>query len=287
MPLRAVRDVLTDADEVLLGVAFVHRAGVNLLERALRGVARGRLISTTVFGSTTVEGLSGAEGHGLAVRVLNPSGRSTFHPKIYLGRHRDRLAAVVGSANLTAGLITNIEAVSVLDGPATAPPLRDLWALAKSWWEHPDAVGWQAGVAPASAEVLSPELLERIRAAVAGSPVVVTVTDGRPNRVTEISPEGVWVATQRSRRLERPPQLVEAWMLQVAWEYLSTHGSLTNRFLLADDGLNVKRSSFVCALLAAFPDVVVTRRRPIELRLAAPARLAAESRPSFERDASD
>jgi hypothetical protein len=43
--------------------------------------------------------------------------------------------------------------------------------------------------------------------------------------------------------------------------------TLTNRYLLADDGLNVKRSSFVCALLATLPDATVTSRRPIELWL--------------------
>ena len=28
----------------------------------------------------------------------------------------------------------------VLDGPATAPPLRSLWELAESWWADPVAV---------------------------------------------------------------------------------------------------------------------------------------------------
>jgi hypothetical protein len=77
----------------------------------------------------------------------------------------------------------------------------------------------------------------------------------------------VWVETERSRELRRPAQLVPAWMIQIAWEYLASHRALTNRYLLADDGLNVKRSSFVCALLAALPGVTVTARRPIELRL--------------------
>jgi hypothetical protein len=39
-------------------------------------------------------------------------------------------------------------------------------------------------------------------------------------------------------------------MIQIAWERLQSHGRLTNRYLLADEGLNVERSSFVCALLA-------------------------------------
>ena len=35
-PLAAVRDVLRDADDVLLGVAFVRRAGVNLVAPQLK-----------------------------------------------------------------------------------------------------------------------------------------------------------------------------------------------------------------------------------------------------------
>ena len=56
-------------------------------------------------------------------------------------------------------------------------------------------------------------------------------------------------------------------MIQVAWDYLAAHGSLTNRYLLDTDGLNVKRSSFVCALLARLPGVVVASTKPITLSL--------------------
>lgn len=83
----------------------------------------------------------------------------------------------------------------------------------------------------------------------------------------EVTPDGVWVETQRSHRLGRPPQLVEAWMIQIAWDWLCAHGTLNNRHLLVSDGLNVKRSSLVCALLARLPGVVVASRRPIALAL--------------------
>ena len=61
-----------------------------------------------------------------------------------------------------------------------------------------------------------------------------------------------------------------AWMLHTAWEHLKATGSLTNRYLLAPDGLNVMRSSTVCALLARLPGVEVVATRPIELRYQAP-----------------
>jgi hypothetical protein len=56
-------------------------------------------------------------------------------------------------------------------------------------------------------------------------------------------------------------------MIEVAWDRLCKSGSLRQDELLND--LNVKRSAFVCALLAQFPDVVVRQTRPIVLDLIA------------------
>ena len=265
-PLDAVRRVLEDAEEAILGVAFVHRRGVSLIERQLRSVGRGRLIATTVFGSTTAQGLEAASDAGFGVRVLNPS-HGTFHPKLYLARRGEEITAAIGSANLTTGLIANVELTTVLRGPRDAPELRYLAELGESWWSHREAIDWSPDRVAAAREVLEPALLRQIEAAVAADPVVATLADGRPNWVCEITPDGVWVDTARSRRLGRPAQLIDAWMIQSAWEYLQAHGSLTNRQLLSTDGLNVKRSSFVCALLARLPAVRVGSARPITLRL--------------------
>jgi HKD family nuclease len=269
-PLAAVRSVLAGAEEVLLGVAFVQQRGINLLEHQLVEADRGRLITTTVFGSTTMQGLQGARDRGLTVRVLNmPTG--TFHPKLYLGRNEGRIAAALGSANLTGGLVSNIEAVTVLSGHHSVAQLKCLWDLAESWWSNDASVEWSPetprGVV---AEVLDDGLLAAIRAALANDMIVRTLSDRNPNWVREVTPDGIWVETERSRAADKPAQLVEAWMIQIAWEWLQTHRQLTNRFLLATDGLNVKRSSFVCAVLARLPEVRVTRLRPIELTLSVP-----------------
>jgi hypothetical protein len=90
--------------------------------------------------------------------------------------------------------------------------------------------------------------------------------------VHEVTADGVWVETAASRAKSRSPQLVAAAMIQLAWDVLQSHGSLTNRYLLATDGLNVKRSSFVCALLARLPGVQVAPSGRIELRVLAPLR---------------
>jgi HKD family nuclease len=50
-----------------------------------------------------MDGLTAAQWLGLRVRLLNLS-RATFHPKLYLARHGQEIAAAVGSANLTSGL---------------------------------------------------------------------------------------------------------------------------------------------------------------------------------------
>jgi hypothetical protein len=54
-------------------------------------------------------------------------------------------------------------------------------------------------------------------------------------------------------------------MFQLAVDQLEAHGRLTNAYLLSSDGLNVKRSSAVCAILARLPWVEVASRRPVEL----------------------
>lgn len=112
---------------------------------------------------------------------------------------------------------------------------------------------------------LDDELLDLLRTHVAAGSVIQTLSNGHPNWITAVTREGVQVETKRSRAQGTGPQLVPAWMIQSAWDYLNTHGSLTNTYLLAGDGLNVKRSAAVCAILARLPDVEVVTSRPILL----------------------
>ncbi|MGH3115876.1 MAG: hypothetical protein ACRDQ2_01945 [Gaiellales bacterium] len=111
------------------------------------------------------------------------------------------------------------------------------------------------------------DLLTRIRRVIGPGDVIYTLSIGQPNHVDSVEPKGVWVETDRSKKAETGPQLVPAWMIETAWTHLVRHGTLTNEELLNSRALNVKRSSFVCALLARFPDVEVVSRRPITLRL--------------------
>ena len=263
--LDAVRRVLDGADEALLGVAFVQQRGVNLIEPQLAELRDCRLVCTTAFGSTTSTGLQGAQAQGLAVRVLNPR-QGTFHPKLYLSRQRDLARCHrLGEPDRWPDLQRRVGGRAQRHRRRTraAPTVGARRVLvARQHGRRLVADDGPGRARGARRRAAADDARRRRRPA-----DIPTISDGRPNWIEEVTPDGVWVETERSRQLGRPAQLVPAWMIQIAWEYLASHGTLTNRYLLADDGLNVKRSSFVCALLATLPDVTVTSRRPIELRL--------------------
>ncbi len=264
--LPALRRVLDEADDALLCTAFVSGTGVQLIRRSLQRLGpRARLLVTTQFGSTEPAALNDAASLGVDVRVLN-LGTGTYHPKLYLGASPSgAAAALVGSANLTRGLVANVESGLVLRGSRSLDALEAAWGLGERLWADPRAVRWMP-VANAEPERLEPDLARQIADAVARSPDFPTLgRRPRPNRVVAATPEGVFVETERSAR-RGAPQRVPAWMIQVAYDDLRLQGTLDNRRLLADDGLSVKRSSFVCALLARLPGVEVVPGPVITLR---------------------
>jgi hypothetical protein len=146
-------------------------------------------------------------------------------------------------------------------------PLAECWQLVEALWDHPAARDWTPAEIALPDDQFDQDLLELLRRAVPIGSTVLTLSEGRPNVVVDISPHGIYVETQRSRSRQTGAQLVPAWMLQLAWDYLQRSKELTAGYLVADDGLNVKRSSAVCALLARLPGVTVTSTRPIVLRL--------------------
>ena len=108
-------------------------------------------------------------------------------------------------------------------------------------------------------------LLERIQSVVQPGDEILTLAAKRPNFIAAIDRNGIWVQTSRSKSHHAGPKLVPAWMMMTAWQQLQKAGVLSNTELL--DDLNVKRSSFVIALLAQFPDVVVRSSEPIVVEL--------------------
>jgi hypothetical protein len=79
-------------------------------------------------------------------------------------------------------------------------------------------------------------------------------------RIESVVSPGTEIQTL-SASLHTGPQLVPGWMIATAWRRLQKQGVLSHKELLED--LNVKRSAFVVALLAQFPDVTVQSTRPV------------------------
>jgi len=114
---------------------------------------------------------------------------------------------------------------------------------------------------------LDDELLDLLQEHAPAGSVIHTLSNRRPNWIKDVTRQGVFIETERSRALGVGAHLVPAWMIQVAWSHLRDRGSLTNAYLVASDGLNVKRSAAVCALLSVLPKVEVRSTRPILLVL--------------------
>jgi hypothetical protein len=116
-----------------------------------------------------------------------------------------------------------------------------------------------------SATKFDDELFEVLNEVVQAGTVIMTLSSKKLNRIISIDRDGVLVDTERSLARSSGPQRVPAWMIAAAWGRLRDVGELSQQELL--NGLNVKRSAFVCALLAKFPDVHIRSTRPTVLEL--------------------
>jgi HKD family nuclease len=267
--LHAIRATLDGAEDAFLCVAFVQEKGLHLLEKELEALrrrgGRSRLLVTTTFQTTSAFALSMASGLGLDVRVLNPGSGRTFHPKLYLGASAAGAGAVIGSANLTGGLATNLEAAVALRGSREDIPLARAWEWAETLWSDERVERWTPQIAERTDEPFEPRLYQALSAEVRRAPVFMTLgPKPRPNRVVELTPVEVHVETERSRDRTGGAEAIPAWMFNLAWERLRTHGTLSNSVLLKD--LRVHRSSAVCAILARLPPVERVPGKEIVLR---------------------
>jgi hypothetical protein len=199
--LDALRLTLDGAEEAILCSAFVRRAGVHLIEPHLAALGdRARLVATSTFGGpSTGEAFAALADLETRLRIANPS-RGTFHPKLYVARSRGAARAMIGSANLTGGLVSNVEAAVLLEGAPDDGPLRDAWRTAEAYWAHEASGLWTPIAAEQSEEQFDRGLLAVIRAEVERNPVFLTISSGRPNRVTDVTPSGIWGGNRGVRR---------------------------------------------------------------------------------------
>lgn len=256
--LHHVRQTLAEANSALLCVAFVQERGVHLLADELEALTRRkaalRLLVTTTFATTDDTALGLASQLGAQVKVLNP-GSGSYHPKVYLGLGPSSTQAVVGSANLTSGLATNVEVGVWMKGTLTDGPLARIRDFSERLWNDPRADAWlPSRVSEPKHETFADDLWPALAKAVKTTPVFQTL-GSRPQRnvVVDLNRDGLFVETERSRTQTGGAAPIPAWMFNLAWDYLRTHGELSNKILLND--LRVHRSSAVCAILARLPGV--------------------------------
>jgi HKD family nuclease len=262
--LNEMRGVFDGSQRALLCVAFINRMGVALLDSELSRVGRaGRIMLTTVFGDTTKPALQALQKHGFKIKILNLS-VGTYHPKIYISESTICKTAAIGSANLTSGLIKNVEALTVLRGSPTWQPIKDVTDLAEDLWLHDSAVSFQDFLSEAKEEILSDDLLFKVKSAIPLGSEILTISHSQPNKVVDINPAGILVQTKRSDAKKTGPQLIDAWMLQLAWDYIKSNGQLSNTMLCNE--LHVHRSAAVCAILAQLSEIEVTSTFPVVLK---------------------
>lgn len=261
--LPAIRDVLREAEEVMLCVAFISDKGVFLLHKELEALqSRARILLTTAFGSTSSSAMSMLQELGNQIGYLNPNG-GTYHPKMYISKDRDvHIKAVIGSSNMTGGLVSNIEIAAALSGTSHDQSLQKAWAWGEILWAQRIMVEESLKGAPS---IFEPQLLDALNDAVKQDPVFMTLgPNPKINRVTDVTPYGLYIQTERSLSEGKPPQLVEAWMIELAWDYLRFNKTISNAYLLNE--LRVHRSSAVCAILARLPMIEKEPGRQIVLR---------------------
>ena len=95
---------------------------------------------------------------------------------------------MIGSANLTGGLWTNVEAAVALRGRKSDPALRRAWEWAEAQWADPRAFEWTPPFVEyvPSPETIEPALYRSLEAEVRRNPVFMTLGGApRPNRVDE------------------------------------------------------------------------------------------------------
>ena len=97
----------------------------------------------------------------------------------------------------------------------------------------------------------------------AGRDPIVTLGQNQLNYVKRVDRENVWVDTRKSMAEGTGPQPIPIDWIEDTFDALQDQGFLTRKELGPKAS---KRSAFIFALLAAFPDVATTTN-PITLRI--------------------
>jgi hypothetical protein len=123
-----------------------------------------------------------------------------FHPKINLACRGSDSVAVIGSANLTGGLVSNVEAAVMLRGHVTDEPICAAWEFAETLWSDPRRTPWTLADEPVEGEVFEPGLYALLQAAFERHDGLFTTLDqGKPIGSRRLRQRD---STSRLRRVE-------------------------------------------------------------------------------------
>jgi len=128
---RAITEILEDADQILIAVAFLKTGGADLLgailEKRLGAGAEAEIFIGTDFFLTqpaALKRLLTLKDRYPACRVMVADQTSaTFHPKAYVARKGAEYLSLIGSANLTAGGLHSNEELSLCVRHSAGDPL--------------------------------------------------------------------------------------------------------------------------------------------------------------------
>jgi len=146
----ALAGVLADAEEARVAVAFARSSGLEAVP-VLEGFARSgrelRFLAGVDFQLTELGLLErlhappAAESRVYWAQSGTAEQARNFHPKLYLARHGDRVSALVGSSNFTAGgLSRNVESNVLIQGSIEEPSVRQLLEFHERLWTAPLSV---------------------------------------------------------------------------------------------------------------------------------------------------
>lgn len=128
---KAISDILKNAEEITIAVAFLKLAGAalltQLLDKRLEAGAEVEVFVGTDFFLTSPEALdqllSLKQRHPICKVLIAEQASATFHPKAYVARRGDQYRSLIGSANLTSGGLSSNEELSLCVTHATSDPL--------------------------------------------------------------------------------------------------------------------------------------------------------------------
>lgn len=137
--LSVINELVDEANEIMLAVAFVKASGVDTIIKELKG-KKVKILCSLSFLSTEHEALTALLDQGHELRFCNLE-RGILHTKIWLFKKRDSKKMLIGSANLTgSALVHNFEASVLLNTPENGETVNLAYQYFQYLWDSKSAI---------------------------------------------------------------------------------------------------------------------------------------------------